>query len=334
MRNTSSAVGRSPRHAAASFGDVSLSSCGIGSRRRSSASSRSAGTASSPRSARAHREEVAGRGDVVDAQHVRPAVEAVRDGRERAGQPCAGRAVGERADEVLARDGEQDRQAQLVQLVEAAQQLDRLRRVLAEVGAGADQEPLVRHARRACDLEPLGQQGASRRRPRRRSAGRTSFCFGRARVCVTTSAAPDDAHSVGHLGVDQAAGVVHDRRARLDRGLCHRGLVRVDGHDRALPPRARAISGATRSISSCGSTGGRFVTPDSPPTSSRSAPSASSSQPSFSPRIEILAGPGIRERVGRRVQDAHHERRGRQVEADGLVRRAYEWLLVPLPGSA
>ena len=65
-----------------------------------------------PTQRRAHGEEVAGRGDVVDAQHVRAAIEAVRDRGQRAGQPLARRAARERADEVLARDREQDRQAQ------------------------------------------------------------------------------------------------------------------------------------------------------------------------------------------------------------------------------
>ena len=76
------------------------------------------------------------------------------DRGERAGQPLARRAPEQRADEVLARDREQDRPAQLVQLVEAAQQLDRLRGLLAEVRARADQQPALLDAERARLLQP------------------------------------------------------------------------------------------------------------------------------------------------------------------------------------
>ena len=46
------------------------------------------------------------------------------------------------------------------------------------------------------------------------------------------------------------------------------------------PPATASMSGTTRSISSSAGTGGRLVTPDSPPMSMRSAPSASSERAS------------------------------------------------------
>ena len=81
---------RSVAHAATSFAALAPSSFTV-SRRRSSASSRSAGTVHLAAQRRPHREEVARRGDVVHAQHVRAVVEAVRDRGERAAQALARR---------------------------------------------------------------------------------------------------------------------------------------------------------------------------------------------------------------------------------------------------
>ena len=68
-------------------------SADLGSRRSSSASSRSSGTVELARERGAHRQEVARLGDVVHAQHARAVREAVRDRGERAGQPLARRAA-------------------------------------------------------------------------------------------------------------------------------------------------------------------------------------------------------------------------------------------------
>ena len=70
-------------------------------------------------------------------------------------------------------------------------------------------------------------------------------------------------------------------------------------------------SGTTRSSSSATATGGRPPTADSPPTSSTAAPAATQ-----------LGGAGgqvgmvarVRERVGRRVDDAHQQRRPAELQ--------------------
>ena len=56
---------------------------------------------------------------------------------------------GQRADEVLARDREQQRPPERVKLLHPSQELDRLGGLLAEVRARAEQDPLLFHAERA-----------------------------------------------------------------------------------------------------------------------------------------------------------------------------------------
>ena len=149
----------------------------------------------------AHGEEVGGRGDVVDAQDLRARVDAVADRGERPRPPLARRAAGQRADEVLARDGQQQRPAERVQLLEAAEQLDRLRRRLGEVRPRIEDELLLAHAARA-------RERRSAREERDDvgddvvvvDAGSCRRCLGAARVCMSTSAAPVAAQTSASSG--------------------------------------------------------------------------------------------------------------------------------------
>src|SRR4051794_15441248 len=94
---------------------------------------------------RAHGQVVDGGGYVVHAQDRRARIHAGPDGRERACLALARRASRERADEVLARDRQQDRSTEFAQAIEPTQHLDRLRRRLREVGTRVDDDPLLVH---------------------------------------------------------------------------------------------------------------------------------------------------------------------------------------------
>ena len=206
---------------------------------------------------RPHREEVARRRDVVHAQDVRAVIEAVRDRRQRAAEPLARAPASVSAPTKSLREtASSTGSPSASQLVQPAQQLDRLRRVLAEIRAGAD-AAAGRPARRPPARPRGARPGSASRRPRRRrSAGGASFCFGRARVCVTTSAAPDVGAHAGHVGIDQPAGVVDHRPRRPRSPPAPRRACRCR-RTRPLPPRRGARpAGTTRSISSAGSTGG------------------------------------------------------------------------------
>ena len=101
------------------------------------------------------------------------------------------RAAGDRADEVLARDGQQDRPAERVQARQARAAPRRSPAgVLAKSGPGSSSDLLGRHAALDGERDALAQERARRRPPRRRRSGRSRTCLGSARVCMTTSAAP------------------------------------------------------------------------------------------------------------------------------------------------
>jgi len=56
-----------------------------------------------------------------------------------------------------------------------------------------------------------------------------SFCFGAARVCISTRPAPVSAHTSASKGSRSPLTSFHDRGARSDRGAGNRRLVRIDG---------------------------------------------------------------------------------------------------------
>ena len=227
-----SSVGVRPRWTAA--GD----SCGPdvsargGSRRRARAARR---PRASPRSAaRTARKSAAAR-DVVDAQDVRAGVDAVADRRERPGEPLArARGPSARRRSPCARPP-----AAAGARARAAPPGGAAARSSAPASWRSRGPGRGSAARRAtpCVARDLasarrGTRGRRRRR-RRRASGSCRRCFGAARVCMSTSAAPVRAQTSASVGIAQAADVVDDHRAGLDRRRRNRGLVRVDRHDRA-----------------------------------------------------------------------------------------------------
>ncbi len=219
----------------------------------------------------------------------------------------------ERADEVLAGDREQDRQPELVQLVEAAQQLDGLGGVLAEIGAGTDQEPLVRHARRASHLQPLGQQALHV--VHHVVVARALELLLRARACMRHDQRRSGRRAdLGDLGIDQPAGVVHDRRAGFDRGPGHGGLVGVDGQDRALRRESRDQRGHALDLLPRVD-GWAIRDAGLAPDVEQVRALLEQPQPAPDLPFQVPIRAGIGERVGRRVQDPHHERRRSQIKA-------------------
>ncbi len=168
----------------------------------------------------------------MHTEDVRATVDTIAERGKRARQAIARGAPGERADEVLARDREQQRATQLVQALEAAQQLDRLRGRLGEVGAGVEHELLLAHARRQRQLDALGEEGEHLiddlpvevwvLQPfARRDAGMHQH--------EPSAVLGADG---GQLRVAQAADVVDDPRACGDRGAGDGRLVSVYRDDR------------------------------------------------------------------------------------------------------
>ena len=221
------------------------------------------------------------------------------------------RDAGEPRQRRLARPAGEQRQAEREQLVLARQQLEVLRRRLAEADARIDDDalraprPPPRPRRRArarkAPISPttIVVVGLALHRPRR--AAHVHQADAAAGCAATTSSAP---------GRAQRADVVDDVGAEIQRGAHHLGLGGVDRdrRDRGGPPRAAPAAPApARSRRSTGSAPGRL---DSPPRSSMSAPSASSRSQCASARAGVRRRVAVGERVGREVDDAHHPRRG------------------------
>ena len=168
-----------------------------------------------------------------------PRIDAVGQCRQRARQALARRARGERADEVLARDRQQQRTLQLVQTAQLHEQLCGLGRRLGEVGPGIDDQLLPLDARGDRRGYALAQKGEHLR-------GDVAVALGvpqpppgrRERVHDHQRGSGLGAH-LRQPRVAQAAGVVDDDRARRDRRARDRRLVRVRRDDR--PELARRV---------------------------------------------------------------------------------------------
>ena len=178
---------------------------------------------------RADGEEIGRRRDVVHPQHVRARLDPVPDRGQRAGEPVTRGAAGDRADEVLARDGQQQRPPELVQVAGA--------RAAPRPSGPASWRSPGRGRASAARSRPRGRsraRSARRGKPRTSATirpskdGSSSFCLGAARVCINTSPAPVCAHTSASSGIPQAADVVDDARAGGDRRARHGGLVGVD----------------------------------------------------------------------------------------------------------
>ncbi len=168
-------------------------------------------------------------GDIVDAHDRRAAVDTVADRGERAGVAPARPPQRQGTDEVLARDRQQDRPAELDDGVEVAQHLDRLSGCLGEVRARVEHDAVdvdthVDHLRHALpqerddvgdDVVVVGELLALRRRP------------GVHHHDPGTALGTRD----GQIDVAQATHVVDEVGALGEHGAGHLRLPRVDRHD-------------------------------------------------------------------------------------------------------
>ena len=125
---------------------------------RSSGASAQVGVGARRASAARTRRKSRAAGHVVHAHDLRAAVGGSAHRGERAGIARGRRPLGERADEVLARDREQQRPAQLGELRQPAQHLDRLGGALGDVDARVEDDLLVPHARLARGGHALAQE--------------------------------------------------------------------------------------------------------------------------------------------------------------------------------
>ena len=224
---------------------------------------------------------------------------------------------------------EQQRAAERAQRVQAPQHRDGLRGRLGEVGAGIEDQLLggdaaPRRERRSA------RAGTPRRRPttsvvgagiEQRALGRDARVHQhqrRARCARTRSASAGSRRPETSLTI---------ARAGRDRRLGDRRLVRVDGDDRAHSPASRSISPHDARDLLLRGDGGRSPRADSPPTSTMSAPAASSARPRATRSVERPPLARVGERVGRRVEDAHQQR-PRAAARAGARRRAGSHFLI------
>ena len=228
---------------------------------------------------------------------------------ERPGEALARPAAGQRAERVLARDRQQDRALEHVQLLQARQDLERLRRGLGEVRARVDQDLLLGDPARRRDVHPLAQEadhvlddvvvqvGVEHLGLRRRARMHEDERGPRARAHVREP------------GIAQAADVVDDRRAGGDRGLGDGGLVGVDGHHDVLRQRAHGLDHRHDAVDLLVRVDRRAVRHVGLAADVDDARAGRDELPRAAhPRFErALAGP-VRERVRRRVEDAHERR--------------------------
>ncbi len=148
----------------------------------------------------AHGEEVGRGGDVVEAEDVPPRVDSVGERGEGSGEALAGAPPGERADEVLPRDRDQERAGELVETVELAEQSDGLRGGLREVRPGVHEELLGADAPLEGDVDALAEEGEDLRGDVRVEVGVLEAVAGGRAVCITTSAAPVAAQMSARAG--------------------------------------------------------------------------------------------------------------------------------------
>ena len=240
-----------------------------------------------------------------------PCVDAVRDGRERLGPAVVDLAPEQLADEALVRRREQQRVAEL--------RVHRRSRAAAPRSAPAScRGRAPRRARSARGSRPAA---SARRAPLEQERGDVgdevvvvrdsgSGTRGRSRMCVATTVASCSRR-------DRAGS--RDRRSRRCR--CRR--PRPPRTRRRAPTRARCRSraarrsvraaprsaGTTRSSSSASPTSGPGPA-FTPPTSRRSAPAVDELLGAAEERVEVPGRAAVVERVGRAVEDAHHERHG------------------------
>ena len=178
--------------------------------------------------------------------------------------------------------------------------------VLPKSGPGIEHQLLEPHAARHGRARSARRAAAGRPPTMRPSKeGSSSFCLGAARVCMRISPAPVCAQTSASSGSRKRADVVDDRGAGGDRSRARPPACTCRSR-RSRRARRRPARSAARRARSPRSlmTGGRLVTPDSPPMSITSAPAASSAARQLDALLERALA-AVRERVGRRVDDPH-----------------------------
>ena len=251
----------------------------------------------------------------MDAQDVGAGVHPLPDCRKRSGKARPRRPLRDRADEVLARHGQQQRPLEIVQARRAraeprpsapasCRNRGPGRASAARKRCRAPSPPTIRSRRNRLTSAPTSPS----------SVGSRSFSFGAARVCISTSAAPVPAHTSASSGSRSPLTSLTIAAPAAIAACATAGLY-VSTDTTAPSSRVtRSISGTTRSISSSGATGGRFVTPDSPPMSMMSAPASSSDRASSTRSSSVRSPPASENESGRGVDDAHQPRPTAELE--------------------
>ena len=139
-------------------------------------------------------------------------------------------------------------------------------------------------------------------RPRRRSGGRAASCGGR-----PACASRPSRRRARPRRRQRGRYVVDERGARVDRGRRDLGLAGVDENRAPTGPAPRRPAGPGRSSSATG-TGSAPGRVDSPPTSTRSAPSASSGEAMGDRGVVVEVAAAVAERVRGHVHHPHHQR--------------------------
>ena len=199
-----------------------------------------------------HVEEVAHGGDVVHAHDRRARVGGPAARGERPGQALGRRAARDRAQEVLARDRQQQRPAERAQPLEVAQHRDRLRRRLGEVRARVEHELLV--ARR-----PGARATAHALAQERHDVGDDVVVVGEALVLRRRARVHDDERRARRARRASASAGSRSPLTSLiiaapasQRRVGDAALVRVDRDADALGHQRARTSGTTRAASVLG----------------------------------------------------------------------------------
>ena len=180
--------------------------------------------------------------------------------------------------------------------------------VLAEADAGVEPDALLRHALGHREREPLLQEGASPRRPRRRSSGPAASSAGSPRMCTRQQPAPASATSPASSGSERKADTSFTIVApAASAASATRDLGGVDRHalaGRRQPLDDRAARGAAPPRPR------PARRPDAMTRRPRRAgrPLAREPHPVLDSGIAVDEAAAVAERVGGRVDDAHDER--------------------------
>ena len=246
--------------------------------------------------------------DVVHADDVDAGGDAQRGRRERRLEPLVRRQVEHLAQRRLARRAEQDRPAERRPARRRPRSSSRFwSGRLPEADAGVDDD---RAARGRPPRQPARRRPAGRRRPRRRRRRRPA----RPRLCITISGTPRAAASRARAssGPTPQMSLTASAPASSAAAATAVFVVSMVSGVSGNAARTAATTGTTRrqlvGVARPAAWPGRV---DSPPTSSRSAPSSTIRRAWATAAADGVAGreqPVAGERIGRHVEDAHHVR--------------------------